>query len=136
MTSRHTREVLNTRLFSAQNAVQKPQKQVVNAALPLDEYYVNKNDNLNPKYLFDTFVVGPFNELAHAAAKTVVAKPGIAYNPLFIYGKTGHGKTHLIQAIGNQLKRVGKKVYYVTSEKFTVDYMTATRTQSTGSCSP
>ncbi len=98
-------------------------KQTVNAALPLEEYYINKSDNLNPKYVFDTFVVGPFNELAHAAARTVVNKPGIAYNPLFIYGKTGHGKTHLIQAIGNQLKRVGKKVYYVTSERFTVDYM-------------
>ncbi len=98
-------------------------KQTVNAALPLEEYYINKSDNLNPKYVFETFVVGPFNELAHAAAKTVVAKPGIAYNPLFIYGKTGHGKTHLIQAIGNQLKRQGKKVFYVTSERFTVDYM-------------
>ncbi len=98
-------------------------KQTVNAALPLEEYYINKSDNLNPKYIFDTFVVGPFNELAHAAAKTVVNKPGIAYNPLFIYGKTGHGKTHLIQAVGNQLKRVGKKVFYVTSERFAVDYM-------------
>lgn len=100
-------------------------KQTVNAALPLEEYYINKNDNLNPKYTFDTFVVGPFNELAHAAAKTVVNKPGIAYNPLFIFGKTGHGKTHLIQAIGNQLKYSGKKVFYVTSERFTVDYMNA-----------
>lgn len=98
-------------------------KQTVNAALPLEEYYINKSDNLNPRYVFDTFVVGPFNELAHMAAKTVVNKPGIAYNPLFIYGKTGHGKTHLIQAIGNQLKYAGKKVFYVTSERFTVDYM-------------
>lgn len=98
-------------------------KQTVNAALPLEEYYINKSDNLNPKYVFDNFVVGPFNELAHAAARTVVNKPGIAYNPLFVYGKTGHGKTHLIQAVGNQLKRGGKKVYYVTSERFTVDYM-------------
>ncbi len=96
--------------------------QTVNAALPLEEYYINKSDNLNPKYLFETFIVGPFNALAHAAAKTVSEKPGIAYNPLFIYGKTGHGKTHLIQAVGNQLKRSGKKVFYVTSERFTVDY--------------
>ncbi len=98
-------------------------KQTINAALPLEEYYINKSDNLNPKYIFDTFVIGPFNELSHAAARTVVNKPGIAYNPLFIYGKTGHGKTHLIQAVGNQLKRVGKKVFYVTSERFAVDYM-------------
>ena len=96
--------------------------QTVNAALPLEEYYINKSDNLNPKYVFDTFVVGPFNALAHAAAKTVSEKPGISYNPLFIYGKTGHGKTHLTQAVGNALKRAGKKVFYVTSERFAVDY--------------
>lgn len=97
-------------------------QQTVNAALPLEEYYINKSDNLNPKYTFETFVIGPFNALAHTAAKTVAEKPGIAYNPLFIYGKTGHGKTHLIQAVGNHLKKSGKKVFYVTSERFTVDY--------------
>ncbi len=96
--------------------------QTVNAALPLEEYYINKSDNLNPKYSFETFVIGPYNALAHAAAKTVSEKPGIAYNPLFIYGKTGHGKTHLIQAVGNQVKKQGKKVFYVTSERFAVDY--------------
>lgn len=101
----------------------KPKTQTVNAALPLEEYYINKSDNLNPRYIFETFIVGPFNELAHAAAQTVVRKPGISYNPLFIYGSTGHGKTHLIQAVGNQLKRTGKKVFYVTSERFAVDYM-------------
>lgn len=99
--------------------------QTINAALPLEEYYVNKNDNLNPKYSFETFVVGPYNALAHAAAKTVAEKPGITYNPLFIYGKTGHGKTHLIQAVGNQIKKTGKKVFYVTSERFAVDYFNA-----------
>ena len=99
--------------------------QTVNAALPLEEYYINKSDNLNPKYIFESFVVGPFNQLAHMAARTVCEKPGIAYNPLFIYGKTGHGKTHLIQAVGNQLKRGGKKVFYVTSERFTIDFMNA-----------
>jgi chromosomal replication initiator protein len=97
--------------------------QTVNAALPLEDYYINKSDNLNPRYSFDTFVVGPYNALAHAAAKTVAERPGIAYNPLFIYGKTGHGKTHLIQAVGNQIKKTGKKVFYVTSERFAVDYM-------------
>jgi chromosomal replication initiator protein len=96
--------------------------QTVNAALPLEDYYINKSDNLNPRYSFDTFVIGPYNALAHAAAKTVADKPGIAYNPLFIYGKTGHGKTHLIQAVGNQIKRAGRKVFYVTSERFAVDY--------------
>lgn len=102
----------------------------INGELPLQDYYINKNDNLNPRYIFDTFVVGAFNELAHAAAQAIVQKPGIAYNPLFIYGNVGHGKTHLIQAVGNQLKKLysGKKVYYVTSEKFTVDYINAVQT--------
>jgi chromosomal replication initiator protein len=104
--------------------------QTVNAALPLEEYYINKSDNLNPKYSFETFVVGPYNALAHAAAKTVSEKPGIAYNPLFIYGKTGHGKTHLIQAVGNQVKKTGKKVFYVTSERFAVDYFNALQSGS------
>jgi chromosomal replication initiator protein len=104
--------------------------QTVNAALPLEEYYINKSDNLNPKYSFDTFVVGPYNALAHAAAKTVSEKPGITYNPLFIYGKTGHGKTHLIQAVGNHIKKTGKKVFYVTSERFAVDYFNSLQSGS------
>ncbi|MEK7604375.1 MAG: chromosomal replication initiator protein DnaA [Patescibacteria group bacterium] len=92
--------------------------------LPLDEFYINKSDNLNPRYTFDTFVIGSFNNLAHAAAQAVLARPGITYNPLFIYGDTGRGKTHLIQAIGNQYKKQysGRKVFYLTSEKFTIDY--------------
>lgn len=107
--------------------------QTINAALPLEEYYINKNDNLNPKYSFENFVIGPYNALAHAAAKTVSEKPGIAYNPLFIYGKTGHGKTHLIQAVGNQVKKSGKKVFYVTSERFAVDYFNALQSGSANS---
>ena len=107
--------------------------QTINAALPLEEYYINKNDNLNPKYSFENFVIGPYNALAHAAARTVSEKPGIAYNPLFIYGKTGHGKTHLIQAVGNQVKKSGKKVFYVTSERFAVDYFNALQSGSANS---
>ncbi len=92
--------------------------------LPLDEFYINRADNLNPRYTFETFVVGDFNNLAHAASQAVINRPGITYNPLFIYGDTGRGKTHLIQAIGNQFKKQypGRKVFYLTSEKFTVDY--------------
>lgn len=92
--------------------------------LPLDEFYINKSDNLNPRYTFDTFVIGSFNNLAYSAAQAVLNRPGITYNPLFIYGDTGRGKTHLIQAIGNQYKKLyeGRKVYYLTAEKFTVDY--------------
>lgn len=121
----HARSIDYAVVQRSEKRPESSRRQTVNAALPLEEYYINKSDNLNPKYVFDNFVVGPFNELSHAAARTVVNKPGIAYNPFFVYGKTGHGKTHLIQAVGNQLKRVGKKVFYVTSERFTVDYMNA-----------
>lgn len=91
----------------------------VNKELPIQDFYINKDDNLNPRYTFESFVVGPFNEFAHAAAQAVIKKTGIVYNPLFIYGGTGHGKTHLIQAVGNYIKNTStKKVFYTTSEKF------------------
>ncbi len=103
----------------------KPFNQNSVGELPLGDFYINKNDNLNPRYTFDTFVVGPFNQLAHAAAQVITQKPGIVYNPLFIYGSTGHGKTHLIQAVGNYIKKTNpnRKVFYVTSERFAVDYL-------------
>jgi chromosomal replication initiator protein len=96
-----------------------------NQALPLSDHYIDQESNLNPRYTFDTFVVGPFNELAHTAAQAILKSPGSVYNPLFVYGNTGHGKTHLIQAIGNHIKekKDGKKVFYLTSERFYLDYM-------------
>lgn len=102
----------------------EPKKQVQNQELPLDEFYINKSDNLNPRYTFDTFVIGSFNELAVKGAEAAIKRPGITYNPLFIYGETGRGKTHLIQAIGNQFKKLypNRKVFYLTSEKFSVEY--------------
>ena len=102
-----------------------------NAELPLKDLYINKDDNLNPRYVFESFVVGPFNEVAHAASQAVLKNPGIAFNPLFIYGETGLGKTHLIQAIGNKIKKThpDKKVYYITYEKFFLDYVNAVQTQ-------
>jgi len=98
---------------------------LLNNELPLSDFYINKEDNLNPRYGFDSFIVGPFNELAHAAAQAVVKKPGIVYNPLFVYGSTGHGKTHLIQSVGNYLKHMypEMRIHYVTSEKFASDYV-------------
>jgi chromosomal replication initiator protein len=94
-------------------------------AMPLQDFYINKEDNLNPRYTFDNFVIGPFNELAHAASQTVIKNPGQTYNPLFIYGSTGRGKTHLIQAIGNKIKQTypNKKIFYLTSEKFGSDLL-------------
>lgn len=105
-------------------------KKVNTEQFPLNDLYINKEDNLNPKYTFDSFIVGSFNELANAAAQAIIKKQGIVYNPLFIYGPTGLGKTHLIQAIGNYFKKhhPDKKVYYMTSEKFSTDYITSLQT--------
>jgi chromosomal replication initiator protein len=121
-------EYLITKSSTKKNEVAKEERgQQATKELPLNDFYVNKEDNLNPRYTFDSFVIGPFNELAYAASQAVIKKPGIVYNPLFIYGSTGHGKTHLIQAIGNYLKTLypEKRVHYVTSEKFTMDYITS-----------
>ena len=86
--------------------------------------------NMNPRYLFDTFVVGSGNRLAHAACLAVAEKPARAYNPLFLYGGVGLGKTHLLHAIGNACHRRGLNVLYVSSEEFTNDMITAIRTHT------
>lgn len=109
----------------APQAQEQTQKEEQKVSLPLEGEYINRDDNLNPKYTFDKFIVGPFNELAYAAAQAVVKRPQSAYNPLFIYGASGLGKTHLIQAIGNELKKQysDKKVLYTSLEKFSNDYV-------------
>ncbi len=86
--------------------------------------------SLNNKYCFSAFIVGKQNELAHAAAQAVCAQPGGVYNPLFIYGGVGLGKTHLLQAVGNELirKNPETRILYVTCERFTNDYITALKT--------
>jgi chromosomal replication initiator protein len=83
--------------------------------------------NLNPRYTFANFIVGSANRLAHAASLSVAERPGHAYNPLFLYGGVGLGKTHLMHAIGNQVlaKFPRKRVAYATSEKFTNEFITS-----------
>lgn len=85
--------------------------------------------SLNGKYCFTTFIVGKQNELAHAAAQAVSQQPGGVYNPLYIYGGVGLGKTHLLQAVGNELirKNPNTKILYVTCERFTNDFISALR---------
>jgi len=91
------------------------------------EFEADKETNLNAKYVFDNFVVGSFNELAQAAAQAVIKSPGKLYNPLFIYGGVGLGKTHLLQATGNSVMREfeGFKVKYISSDKFTGELVNA-----------
>ncbi len=97
----------------------------LDTGLGLNDLYLKRDSNLNPRYLFESFIVGPFNEVAYAAAQAVVKNPGTNYNPLFIYGGTGLGKTHLIQAVGNQIKlnNPERKIFYLTSEAFVTDYI-------------
>ncbi len=88
---------------------------------------------INPTYTFENFVVGPNNEYAHAASMSVAENPATKYNPLYLYGESGLGKTHLMHAICSYIlnNNVGKKVLYVTSEMFTNEIITAIRTRNT-----
>jgi len=102
-------------------------------SVPIELNELNKNTKntiLNPSYTFDSFVVGSSNQFAYTAAKSVAAKPGIMYNPVFIYGPTGLGKTHLIHAIGNYSQANGKTIIYATIEQFMNDFTYNIRNQS------
>ena len=100
--------------------------------LELEELNLDKDTNLNPKYTFDNFIVGPFNELAHAAGWAISQKPGKVYNPFFVYGGVGLGKTHLLQAIGNKIKEKykKKKIRYIPSERFISGIISSIKNQT------
>jgi len=100
-----------------------------NHSLAQEAEHISPVTGLNPKYTFSNFIVGKYCELATAACQAVVNKPGEGYNPLFLYGGVGLGKTHLLQAIGNEMLKKNPKarVLFVTCEKFTNDYIQAVR---------
>jgi len=111
--------------------VEKPSIKVPSIKLqPLPQ-----NTTLNDSYKFDNFIVGTSNQLAHAAALAVAKSPGTTYNPLYIYGDSGLGKTHLMQAIGNEflIKHPNKCVLYVSSETFINEFITAVKSGSSKS---
>lgn len=115
--------IINPKIFTFvknKNIAEKPDKKLI---LDLGTTGVNSETNLNPKYTLDSFVVGSSNELAYAAAVSIIKKLGTNYNPLFIYGGVGLGKTHILQAVGNEVLKNNpeKKVKYVSSEKFTTE---------------
>jgi len=89
-----------------------------------------RNLSINPRYVFETYVVGSGNRLAHAACLAVAEKPARAYNPLFLYGGVGLGKTHLLHAIGNACLQRGLNILYVSSEEFTNDMIASIRTHT------
>lgn len=93
---------------------------------------IDKETNLNRRYSFDSFVVGPSNELAYAASLAITKNPGKLYNPLFIYGGVGLGKTHLLQAVGNCvcLQNPAKKIFYTSSERLTTDIVESIKNKS------
>ena len=90
--------------------------------------------NLNPRYTFDNFIVGSSNDLAYAACQAVANNPGVKYNPLYLYGGAGLGKTHLMQAVGNEIirKQPSARVLYITTETFVNDFLDSIRFKKKG----
>ena len=115
---------------------QADESDALNTELPAEDINAGpgprgNHSSLNPRYTFESFVVGSGNRLAHAACQAVAEKPAKAYNPLFLYGGVGLGKTHLLHAIGNSCHARGLDVLYVSSEEFTNEIINAIRTHTT-----
>lgn len=122
--------------FVMENDVKKTEVKEADLSAANPVYNINyENANLNPKYKFDTFVVGSNNKFAHSASLAVAESPGEAYNPLYLYGGPGLGKTHLMHSIGHFIleQNPNKKVLYVTSEEFTNEVIESIRSGNAAS---
>ncbi len=119
--------------FTPRGKKEKEQTQVL-AAAPSATPTVISAPSLNDKYVFENFIVGSGNELAYAACQSIVANPGTKYNPLFIYGGVGLGKTHLIQAVGNGIKQHNPevKILYISTETFVNEFLDSIRFKKQG----
>jgi chromosomal replication initiator protein len=129
---REVRVAVTVEADSSEVAPPEPEPEPVVEAPPasmLPRPGSRESSRLNPKYQFDTFVIGSSNRFAHAAAFAVAEAPAKAYNPLFIYGESGLGKTHLLHAIGHYTQHLyaGHRVRYVSSEEFTNDFINSIR---------
>ena len=122
-----TNKMYNISYISAEDM-----KKISQDSMVFSAHNQNMSTNLNPKYTFSTFVIGENNKFAQAAAYAVSEAPGTSYNPLFIYGGVGLGKTHLVHAAGNEILRryPSKKIIYVSSEKFTNDFINGIKDNS------
>jgi len=126
------RESIEVRFIVWSNqATERPAEPLTEAPTTGEPYPEAIPSKLNLKYTFNNFVVGPSNRLAHAACMAASENPARAYNPIFLYGGVGLGKTHLLQAIGNACAQRGLQVVYVSSEEFTNDLINAIRTHTT-----
>ena len=120
--------IRNVKLIISRRMTKKPLKTPPpQKTVPLDLKSFDKETNLNPDLVFDEFIVAPYNRFAHTAAQAIIEKFGTLYNPFYVYGPTGVGKTHLLQAIGNKVKHVNPSmnVFYTTTEAFMESYINA-----------
>ena len=118
-------EYVITKIETSKQEIYKINEIYINKELPLRDLYINPDDNLNPRYRFDSFIVGTFNELAYAASQAIIENPGTKYNPFFVYGGTGLGKDtpNSSDRELNKGKNPNKKVHYLTLEKFATDFI-------------
>lgn len=125
----HTSSMLNTLDLSSKDVSSVLASSFIDNTASMNTLPIDAH-GLNPRYTFENFVVGKANESAFAAAQAVVANPGVTYNPLFIYGSTGLGKTHLLQAVGHYLlkKNPDLNIIYVTCENFVNDFVSYLQT--------